>query len=359
MAVQLFKELIDENGHLEISEGVRKILPNTLLNCENLTSVVIPEGVTIVGNCSFLGCKNLRHVELPAGLRTIDAYAFSGCTSLESIDIPEGVRVIAHGAFKGCAGLKRVVLPASLSVVGGGAFEGCSCLTDVDLSLIRAKESPYDVVTLSTTACIVGPREAVVKVLNQAFRLFGRDRIVVGEGASLEEMNETICQARYRMEGDPEQDEQPDECGTEFTLLDFLDDYNRMHSLCEDYVLSYIDEENPDGTEDYGVYLTEVTKEGDEYIIRIRSEVDECKDTYWDEEWWDWCERMVRLYGCKVILHKESELYESDIHDEDTRLFELDGEAVRQTTLDEFPYGDSVRQPKSAPKAGDEDDLPF
>ena len=41
MAIQLFKELIDENGHQEIPEGVRKILPNTLMNCEKLTSVVI------------------------------------------------------------------------------------------------------------------------------------------------------------------------------------------------------------------------------------------------------------------------------------------------------------------------------
>ena len=88
MAIQLFEELIDENGHLEIPAGTRKILPGTLTNCENLTSVVIHKGVTIVGNCSFLGCKNLRHVELPEGLRTIDIAAFAGCTSLESIVIP-------------------------------------------------------------------------------------------------------------------------------------------------------------------------------------------------------------------------------------------------------------------------------
>ena len=39
MAVQLFKELIDGNGHLEIPEGVKKILPNTLMKCENLTGL--------------------------------------------------------------------------------------------------------------------------------------------------------------------------------------------------------------------------------------------------------------------------------------------------------------------------------
>ena len=359
MAIQLFKELIDENGHLELPEGVRKILPGTLMNCENLTSVIIPRGVTIVGNCSFLGCKNLRHVEFPEGLRTIDVAAFFGCTSLESIVIPEGVRIIAHDAFKGCTGLTRIVLPTSVSIIGPGAFDGCSCLSVDDLSLIAAKESVHDVLTITTTACIVGSREAVVKILNQAFRLFGRDKIVVDADASLEEINEKIHEANYRMSGDPDLEEQPEEYGTEFTLLDFLDDYNRMHSPSKDFVLSYIDEEHPDGTEDYGVYLNDVTKEGDEYIVRIKSFVNECQDTYWDEEWWDWCERMVRLYGCKVILNKEEELYGSDIDNKETRMFKADGNAVKQTTLDVFPYEESAQKSESSPQDEDDDDIPF
>ena len=359
MAIQLFKELIDENGHLELPEGVRKILPGTLMNCENLTSVIIPRGVTIVGNCSFLGCKNLRHVEFPEGLRTIDVAAFFGCTSLESIVIPEGVRIIAHDAFKGCTGLTRIVLPTSVSIIGPGAFDGCSCLSVDDLSLIAAKESVHDVLTITTTACIVGSREAVVKILNQAFRLFGRDKIVVDADASLEEINEKIHEANYRMSGDPDLEEQPEEYGTEFTLLDFLDDYNRMHSPSKDFVLSYIDEEHPDGTEDYDVYLNDVTKEGDEYIVKIKSFVNECQDTYWDEEWWDWCERMVRLYGCKVVLHREEELYGSDIGNKETRMFKADGNAVKQTTLDVFPYEESAQKSESTPQDEDDDDIPF
>lgn len=351
MAIRLFKELIDENGHLEIPAGTRKILPGTLTNCENLTSVVIPKGVTIVGNCSFLGCKNLRHVEFPEGLRTIDVAAFFGCTSLESIVIPEGVRIIAHEAFKGCTGLTRIVLPTSVSIIGPEAFEGCKCLTDEDHSIISAKESPYDVLTVSTTACIAGPKEAIVKVLNQAFRLFGHDKIVVAADASLEEMNEKIHEANYRMEGDPELDEQPAEYGAEFTLLDFLDDYNRMHSPCKDFVFSYIDEEHPDGTEDYEVVLIDVKKESDDFVATIKSVVNESQDTYWDEEWWDWCERMVRLYGCKVFLHKVSEVYESDIHEEETRLFEPVGDSVKQTALHSFPYKEPAPEP--------DDEIPF
>ena len=351
MAIQLFKELIDENGHLEIPEGVRKILPNTLMNCGNLTNVVIPRGVTIVGACSFLGCKNLRRVELREGLQTIDVAAFQGCTSLENIVIPAGVRIIAHDAFKGCTGLTRIALPTSVSIIGPGAFEGCTCLTEDDISLISSKESPFDVLDISTTACIAGPKEAMVKILNQAFRLFGRDKIVVDADASLEEMNEIIQEARYRMEGDPDLEDQPAEYGAQFTLMDFLDDYNRMHSPCKDFVFSYIDDDEPDGTEDYGVGLVDVTKNGDEYFLKILSQVNESQDTYWDEDWRDWCERMVRLYGCKVFLHKVSEVYESDIHEEETRLFEPVGDSVKQTALDMFPYEGPAPEPN--------DEIPF
>ena len=133
--------------------------------------------------------------------------------------------------------------------------------------------------------------------------------------------------------------------------MDFLDDYNRMHSPCKDYVLSYIDEENPDGTEDYGVYLNDVTKEDDDYVVKIKSVVNESQDTYWDEEWWDGCERMVRLYGCKVFLNKVSEVYESDIHEEETRLFEPVGDSVKQTALDSFQYKEPAPEP--------DDEIPF
>ena len=351
MAIQLFKELIDENGHLEIPTGTRKILQGTLMNCESLISVSIPGSVTIISACAFLGCKNLRRVELREGLRTIDVAAFMGCSNLESIVIPEGVRIIAHDAFKGCTGVTRIVLPTSVSIIGRGAFEGCTCLTDEDHSIISAKESPYDVLTVSSTACIAGPKEAIVKVINQAFRLFGRDKIVVDADAGLEEINQKIQEARYRTEGDPDLEDQPAEYGARFTLMDFLDDYNRMHSPCKDYVLSYIDEENPDGTEDYGVYLNDVTKEDDDYVVKIKSVVNESQDTYWDEEWWDWCERMVRLYGCKVFLNKVSEVYESDIHEEETRLFEPVGDSVKLTALDSFPYEEPAPEPN--------DEIPF
>lgn len=97
--------------------------------------------------------------------------------------------------------------------------------------------------------------------------------------------------------------------------------------------------------------MVDVTKNGDEYILKILSQVNESQDSYWDEDWRDWCGRMVRLYGCKVFLHKVSEVYESDIHEEETRLFEPVGDSVKQTALHSFPYKEPALEP--------DDDFPF
>ena len=44
---------------------------------------------------------------------------------------------------------------------------------------------------------------------------------------------------------------------------------------------------------------------------------------------------------------------ESDIHDEETRLFHLDGDSVKQSMLDTFPYA------APTPTPSDDDDVPF
>ena len=93
MAVQLFEELIDENGHLEIPEGVRKILPNTLMNCEKLTSLDLSgfktDNVTSM-SYMFMFCRSLTRLNL-SGFKTDNVtrmeYMFYGCSGLTRLDM--------------------------------------------------------------------------------------------------------------------------------------------------------------------------------------------------------------------------------------------------------------------------------
>ncbi len=67
---------------------VMSIRSNAFLNCENITSVAIPNSVDSVGEHAFYGCSSLESIVVPDGVMEIGKAAFQGCTNLESISIP-------------------------------------------------------------------------------------------------------------------------------------------------------------------------------------------------------------------------------------------------------------------------------
>jgi hypothetical protein len=85
-----------------------------------VTSVVIPDTVTVIGNDAFRE-NPLLSVQLPKGLTRIGDRAFEYCGSLETVDIPDSVIAIGEDAFYGC-GLTSVSLGKSLERIGVRAF---------------------------------------------------------------------------------------------------------------------------------------------------------------------------------------------------------------------------------------------
>ena len=66
---------------------VTSISDNSFRNCNNITSVVIPEGITSIGNYAFSSCAKLKTIIIPDTVDTIGNSAFNSCSYLESIDI--------------------------------------------------------------------------------------------------------------------------------------------------------------------------------------------------------------------------------------------------------------------------------
>ena len=81
---------------------------NLSLNGENVTNLVIPEGVTSINHYAFSGCNGITSVELPKSLTNIGIQAFFECTSLTQITIPSNVTYIGRNAFQGCEYLTSV-----------------------------------------------------------------------------------------------------------------------------------------------------------------------------------------------------------------------------------------------------------
>lgn len=102
-------------------------------NGDNLTRVVLPEGLEKIGPYSFSGCKSLREIILPNTLNTIGEQAFSGCLNLKEIYIPHGVTELEPEVFKDCRNLKAVSIPKSITKIRLGAFKGCKGLVDLSI----------------------------------------------------------------------------------------------------------------------------------------------------------------------------------------------------------------------------------
>ncbi len=100
-------------------------------NCEDLTSVTIPNSVTSIGSSAFWGCSGLTSVTIPNSVTSIGNSAFKGCSGLTSVTIPNSVTSIERYAFSGCSGLTSVTIPNSVTSIGDCALLGCSGLKDV------------------------------------------------------------------------------------------------------------------------------------------------------------------------------------------------------------------------------------
>ena len=153
---------------VSIPNSVTSIRSSAFSGCSGLTSITIPNSVTSIGNTAFQNCSgltsihisdlawwcntdfsssglldNVHHLYLgdqeitnlviPEGVTTISSETFRKCAYITSVTIPNSVTSIGGGAFYGCSALTSVTIPNSVTSIGGSAFQGCSGLTSVTI----------------------------------------------------------------------------------------------------------------------------------------------------------------------------------------------------------------------------------
>lgn len=156
-------------------------------NCINLTSVIIEDGVTLVGSGTFSGCSKLSSITVPpsaflassvfagcSSLTTINGGAnwvgqvgydtFSGCSSLVNINIGGDIHT---GAFGDCASLENVVLTSGVGSIQSFAFYGCTKLRTITI--------PSSVGSIGGAPFPRNPNlsEILVDPMNSSFSSFG------------------------------------------------------------------------------------------------------------------------------------------------------------------------------------------
>ena len=162
------------SGAISIPNGVTAIGDHAFEYCTRVTSVSIPNSVTSVGYGVFSACDNLSaiHIEnienwlgihfanswdnplsrakhlyidgeeltdliIPNGITAINECAFYNCESLQTVTIQEGVTSIGGNAFYGCSSLTSVTIPNSVTSIESGAFSGCDNLSAVSIENIE------------------------------------------------------------------------------------------------------------------------------------------------------------------------------------------------------------------------------
>ena len=118
-----FDGIISKIGHFNVFSSNSKTL---------ITSLTLPEGITLIGYGSLLGLTNLTSINIPESVVKIDNSAFSGCEKLQSkIIIPKGCTHLGTTAFEGCKELEEVTINSTTLTMYDSAFGGCSKLKKV------------------------------------------------------------------------------------------------------------------------------------------------------------------------------------------------------------------------------------
>ena len=97
---------------------------------KKIKSVVLNEGMEIIGNGAFAGVTTLEKINFPSTLKKIDDMAFVK-TSLKELKLNEGLQVIGKRAFSNCSSLQKINLPNSLTKISDNAFEKCKISNDI------------------------------------------------------------------------------------------------------------------------------------------------------------------------------------------------------------------------------------
>lgn len=145
---------LKERFDIVIKAGTDAIADSALADNYLITSVELPDSVTVIGtgafersgllariglsrnlkyikDAAFRFCWELQDIDLPEGLVYIGADAFRKCKSLTELNIPDSVTYIGSKAFFGCVSLKSVRLPAHITNIGSGAFRHCHQLAEI------------------------------------------------------------------------------------------------------------------------------------------------------------------------------------------------------------------------------------
>ena len=112
-----------------ISNNTTKIDYQAFEQCNNLTTVEIPDTVTFIDAFAFARSKNLQQITIPEGITELSYFIFSECSSLKEVNLPDTLKEISRSTFDGCTSLEEIVIPGNVTKIDD--FTGCTNLNKI------------------------------------------------------------------------------------------------------------------------------------------------------------------------------------------------------------------------------------
>lgn len=116
----------DDNRFLIINNIVNSFAPAGITRCE------IPQGVVSIGDDVFRGCNELTEIIIPSSVQSFGLRVFWG-TQISTIEIPNGVTILPLALFDSCTSLKTIILPESIIEIGRSVFASCRELESITI----------------------------------------------------------------------------------------------------------------------------------------------------------------------------------------------------------------------------------
>lgn len=150
---------------IEIPDSVTNIGELAFSACTNLTSVALSNSMKSIGEGVFEDCDSLVSIEIPDSVISIEDYAFCQCYNLANIKIPNSVTKIGRDAFSNCHSLTKVKISSNVTSIGFGAFSACSELNELQIVVLSGE--PIGVPVVETEAFFAIPEERLLIFLGE------------------------------------------------------------------------------------------------------------------------------------------------------------------------------------------------
>lgn len=140
-----WSEYKEQVTRLVIHDGITKIGASVFQGHTNMVSASLPDSITSIGNYAFAQCGSLTSIHIPAGVTRLEYFTFAWCSSLESVTFGGAVTEFQQSIFQYCTGLKEIELPDSVTTLGHYTFSGCSSLQSIELpaSMVEVSASLF------------------------------------------------------------------------------------------------------------------------------------------------------------------------------------------------------------------------